>query len=330
MKKLLIVAMAMLASIAQAVNLNNRQVSEASLQNIDAMLSYGLQHQGSTEQSGAELNAHLYSKLGVDIPSSISEQAKLGKAINKVKKLQKGDLVFFRTAESKDISICAVVFKMNENNFDVLYVDQATNTVKLGNSEYGEFRNNFVHGVNVTTDKDLEKARANYSKLVKASQKADENVTKCKEKLEKAKSNVSKAEDKVKDAKQKAEAAENKAKNAEEEASRLQEESDNFEREIQSANANAQEALSNNNAKSYEKQSGKAAKLLEKKDKAKEKATKAQGKAVSAKADASKANDKVGSAKSALDKAKSEVSKAENELEKAEKQAAELKAQLEK
>lgn len=339
MKKELLFAFALLSLSANAVDLNNKSVFNAPMKTIDACIASKLNQR--TSMNDAEFNADFYKQLGIEIPTTREEQSRLGKAITNVAKLQKGDLVFFRTADSPALAISGIVQTTTGKDFTILYCKEGE--VKVGNSEYGEFRGNFVQGIHITTDKDLQKASAAYVALQKKSASADKDVAKQEGSLKKQAASVTKAEGKVKDQQAKVASAESKLKDAtnnlqsaEEEAARLKAEADGYALQIQEANANAQTAVANGKTGSYEKQTKTVAKLLEKQSKANEKATKAQEKIAKAKAQVSKAQEGVNKAKEAIGKAqksvekeKGNLQKVQSNLEKAKQKAESLKKQLE-
>ena len=339
MKKELLFAFALITMSANAVELKNKAVFNAPMKTIDACIASKLNQR--TSMNDAEFNADFYKQLGIEIPTNRDEQSRLGKAITNVAKLQKGDLVFFRTAESSVLAISGIVQTTTGKDFTILYCKEGE--VKVGNSEYGEFRGNFVQGVHIATDKDLQKASAAYVALQKKSASADKDVAKQEGSLKKQAANVTKAESKVKDQEAKVTSAENKLKDAtnnlqslEEDAARLKAEADGYAQQIQEANANAQTAVATGKSGSYEKQSKTVAKLLEKQSKANEKATKTLEKIAKAKAQVSKAQEGVNKAKAAINKAqnavdkeKGNLQKVQNNLEKAKQKAESLKKQLE-
>lgn len=339
MKKELLFVMALLAMSTNAVNLNNRQVFNAPMKTIDACIASKLNQHVSMDD--AQFNADFYKQLGIEIPTSREEQSKLSKPITKIAKLQKGDIVFFRTAESPALAISGIVQTTTGKDFTILYCKEGE--VKVGNSEYGEFRGNFVQGVHIATDKDLQSASNAYATLQKKATSASNDVTKQENTVKKQEENITKAENKVKDkeskvtdAENKLSDAENKLKAAEDDAARLKEEAEGYAQQINEANTNAQSAVANGKSGSYEKQTKTVAKLMEKQAKAKEQATKAQEKVAKAKENVSKAKEGVTKAQSAVndakknvDKEKSSLDKEKNNLEKAQQKAESLKKQLE-
>lgn len=340
MRKELLFVMALFAASAQAVELNNRMIFNAPQKTLDACIASKLNQHLSMDD--AAFNADFYKQLGIEIPTNRDEQSKISKPITKIAKLQKGDIVFFRTAESSALSLSGIVQTTNGKDFTILYCKEGE--VKVGNSEYSEFRGNFVHGVHIATDKDLASASTAYANLQKKAANAANDVVKQEGSVKKQEENVSKAEMKVKekenkiaDAESKLNDAESKLKAAEDDAERLRQEAEGYARQIEEANANAQTAVANGKSGSYEKQSKTVAKLMEKQAKAKEQATKAQEKIAKAQEGVSKAKEgvtkaelSVNDAKKSLDKEKSSLEKEKLNLEKAVKKSEDLKAELEK
>lgn len=339
MKKELLFVLALLSVSANAVTLNNRQVFNAPMKTIDACIASKLNQR--TTMDDAEFNADFYRQLGIEIPGNREEQSKLSKPITKVAKIQKGDLVFFRTAESPALAISGIVQTTTGKDFTILYCKEGE--VKVGNSEYGEFRGNFVQAVHIATDKDLAAATSAYASLQKKAASAANDVIKQEAAVKKQEENINKAENKVKekenkvtDAENKLKDAESKLKAAEDDAQRLKEEADGYAQQIEEANANAQSAVASGKSGSYEKQTKTVAKLMEKQAKAKEQSTKALEKIAKAKEAVSKAKEgvtkaelAVNDAKKSADKEMSALEKEKLNLEKATKKSEDLKKQLE-
>ena len=338
MKKLLTSVLTLLVMSANAVQLNNKQVANAPMKSFDACIAAKL---NGSSGSDYQFNAEFYKDLGVEIPSSREEQSKLSSPIKKISKLQKGDIVFFRTAESAELAISGIVQTTNGSDFTILYCKDGS--VKVGNSEYGEFRGNFVHGVHVTTDKELTGAANAYASLQKKAENAAKDVTKQEGSVKSQEDKIVKAEQKVKDKQVKVNEAETKLKDAEsklqaaeDEARAYSDEAASYDRQISELNSNAQSAMANNNSSSYEKQTKSVAKLMEKQAKAKEKAAKANEKIAKAKEDVTKAKNNVtkaqqdvSSAEKDVDKEKTNLEKEKNELEKAVQKSNDLQKQLE-
>lgn len=339
MKKELFFAMALLSLSASAVDLNNRQVYNAPMKSLDACIASKLNQR--TTLSDAEFNADFYKQLGIDIPSTRDEQSKLGKPIVKVGKLQKGDIVFFRTAESAALAISGIVQMTNGSTFTILYCKEGE--VKVGSSEYGEFLGHFVQGVHVATDKDLASASSAYASLMKKSANAADDVVKQQNAVKKQEDDIVKADNKVKEKENKVAEAETKLKEAEDklkaatdDVERLKTEANAYAQQIQDANANTQTAMANGKSGSYEKQAKTVAKLMDKQTKANEQAAKAQLKAAKAQQEVSKAKEGVTKAqlgvtdaKKDADKERTNLEKEKLELEKAIKKSEDLKRQLE-
>ncbi len=331
MKKEILLGLFLAGSImgmnAEDFKLNNKKVYNAESKNIDAMLSKGLLSLGQSQMSDAEFNATLYKYLGIEIPGSNPEQQQLGKKISKEKRLQKGDLVFYKNATDNSKIVSGIVYKVNDDDFDIL-LSNSENVVKLVNSKQEGIKGNFVQGCHLVTDNDLKKSSNIYGDLVKSSTKADAEVIKNEEKLKKAQENVTKAEDKIGSRAQKVTDAQEDLRDAENDAKSLKQEATGYEASQKEHINNAQKALNNNDSKTYAMNSQQGAKMMEKSTKASEKAAKASEDVVKKQAKLSSAQKNLNDAQTDLQKAKDKQVEANSNLEKSRKTAEDLKAQV--
>ncbi|MBU1667587.1 C40 family peptidase [bacterium] len=60
---------------------------------------------------------YIYEKEGVSLPRTAWEQSKVGKPITKIKELAKGDLLFFKTTDSRPIPITHVGLYLGNDKF---------------------------------------------------------------------------------------------------------------------------------------------------------------------------------------------------------------------
>ena len=188
-----VIAMLMMGLTAMAADeLDIQKVANAKLGDLEAMLEYGKQMEGSTKLNDAEFNTELYKQVGIELPDNNKKQAKTGKKISKTSKLQKGDIVFFRNADSKKIAFSGIVYAINESgSFDFIYA--AAEGVKMANSEAAEYRGNFLQASHIASDKDLKKARKAYKKQIKEAEKQEKEAKENKEKAEKQQKKAEKA-----------------------------------------------------------------------------------------------------------------------------------------
>ena len=183
---------------------NELAVVNAKVKTIQEMLTEALKYQRNPYSDGANgpdsfdgpgFAQFMYKQLGLDIPRNADQQAKTGKKIGKKKDLAEGDLVFFQAGnKDKSIGIVGIVLKKKGGEaFDFLYVS-TSDGVTIGSDDNELFKNAFLQGSRITSDKELSSIRKAYADKQKAIEKAAKEV-------EKKKADVKKAEQKAEQAK---------------------------------------------------------------------------------------------------------------------------------
>lgn len=208
MKKLFVIAVSMLLALSASA-LNPKKVYEAPCKTVDEMLTFG-QKQVAQIPDG-QFIADMYSKVGVEMPTSSDQQASMGKKISKEKKLEKGDIVFFCSAENKkQIAFSGVVYAINsDDSYQILYM--SSRGAILGNSKDPGFKGNFLSGAHIANDKELKSASKEYEKAKNAAdkqaavvEKENKNIEKAQQKIEKAQQDLEKLKSKHEKSLQKA------------------------------------------------------------------------------------------------------------------------------
>lgn len=174
MKKLFVFAMAVAMSLSVSA-LNNKKVYNAQMKTMDEMLSYGQKQ--ATQTPDGKFISDMYAQLGVELPTDPSVIATTGTVVKKEGKLQKGDVVFFCSAENrKQIEFSGVVYRVNGDNYDILHM--SARGAILSNSKDPGFKGNFLKGVHITSDKELQKASKVHEKAIKDSEKQTKKMEK--------------------------------------------------------------------------------------------------------------------------------------------------------
>jgi len=183
---------------------DNLAVVNAKVKTIQEMLTEALKYQRKPYVAGANgpdsfdgpgFAQFMYKQLGLDIPQNAAEQAKTGKKISKKKDLVDGDLVFFQAGNNdKSIGMVGIIMKKkNGDAFDFLYVSTSEG-VTIGSDDNESFKDAFIQGARITSDKELNDIRKAYAAKQKAIEKAGKEVEKKKADVQKAEQKAEKAQ----------------------------------------------------------------------------------------------------------------------------------------
>ncbi|MCL6462558.1 NlpC/P60 family protein [Flavobacterium micromati] len=127
----------------------NRKTERIAEQLIDvATKNVGIKYKyGGTTKTGFDCSGLMYAVFNsenITIPRSSLEQSKLGTVINQKKeKVRKGDLIFFKTDNSKKINHVGIIIEVNDD--DIIFIHSSTSKgVIISSTKQSYYKNTFA------------------------------------------------------------------------------------------------------------------------------------------------------------------------------------------